>query len=52
MTPILIAIAAAGETAPVMVRPWMDKRDDGTYLCIPPEAGYAVSEEKMPEGAR
>lgn len=46
------AIAAAGEAAPVMVLPWMDKRDDGTYLCIPPEAGYAVSEEKMPEGAR
>ena len=51
-TSVADAIAAAGETAPVMVLPWMDKRDDGTYLCIPPEAGYAVSEEKMPEGAR
>ena len=46
------ALAAAGETLPVMVLPWMDKREDGTYLCIPEEAGYQISEEKMPEGAR
>ena len=46
------AVAAAAGATPVRVLPWMDKRDDGTYLCIPREAGYAVSEEKMPEGAR
>ncbi|MEM7219135.1 MAG: NUDIX hydrolase [Pseudomonadota bacterium] len=34
---------------PVPVLPWMEKRDDGQYLCIPPEAGYDISEEKMPE---
>ena len=32
----------------VTVLPWLDKRQDGAYLCIPPEAGYAVSEEKLP----
>ena len=46
------AIVAAGASTPVRVLPWMDKREDGTYLCIPVEAGYEVSEEKMPEGAR
>jgi hypothetical protein len=33
------------------VLPWTEKRDDGQYLCIPVEAGYAISEEKMPERA-
>lgn len=45
------AMAAAGERRIVTVLPWMEPRDDGTYLCIPPEAGYAVSEEKMPDRA-
>jgi 8-oxo-dGTP pyrophosphatase MutT (NUDIX family) len=44
------AMAAAAASEPVMVLPWMDKRNDGTYLCIPVEAGYAVSEEKMQQG--
>ena len=43
------ALAAAQGTTPVKVLPWTEKRDDGTYLCIPPEAGYPVCEEKMPE---
>lgn len=43
------AIEAAQATTPVPVLPWTEKRDDGQYLCIPVEAGYAVSEEKMPE---
>jgi 8-oxo-dGTP pyrophosphatase MutT (NUDIX family) len=42
------ALAAARTSDVVRVLPWMDKRDDGTYLCIPPEAGYPISEEKMP----
>lgn len=33
----------------VTVEPWTEKRDDGHYLCIPKEAGYAISEEKMPK---
>jgi 8-oxo-dGTP pyrophosphatase MutT (NUDIX family) len=44
------AMAAAASSTPVRVLPWMDKRDDGTYLCIPVEAGYEVSEEKMQQG--
>ncbi len=43
------ALAAAAGSAPVRVLPWMDKREDGTWLCIPEEAGYEISEEKMPE---
>jgi hypothetical protein len=45
------AIEAAKSTTPVPVLPWTEKRDDGQYLCIPVEAGYAISEEKMPERA-
>ena len=41
------AVAATRATKPVKVLPWTEKREDGNYLCIPPEAGYAVSEEKM-----
>lgn len=33
----------------VTVKPWTEKRADGLYLCITPEAGYDKSEEKMPE---
>jgi len=32
----------------IPVTPWTEKRDNGTYLCIPPEAGYLVNEELMP----
>ncbi len=45
------AVAAGSRQAVVPVLPWMENRDDGTYLCIPPEAGYPVNEEKMPERA-
>ena len=31
------------------VLPWTERRGDGNYLCIPPEAGYSISEQKMPE---
>jgi 8-oxo-dGTP pyrophosphatase MutT (NUDIX family) len=33
----------------VTVLPWTEKRDDGVYLCIPDNAGYSVSTEKMPD---
>ena len=46
------AIAAAEQTKPIPVLPWTEKREDGQYLCIPVEAGYAISEEKMPERAK
>jgi|TARA_B100000315_G_scaffold259226_3_gene314396 8-oxo-dGTP pyrophosphatase MutT (NUDIX family) len=39
------AIKAAAERQIVTVLPWTEQRDDGTYLCIPAEAGYSVSEE-------
>ena len=43
------AIAAAASSEIVPVLPWTERRDDGNYICIPPEAGYDVSEEKMPD---
>ena len=43
------ALDAARATTPVEVLPWTERREDGVYLCIPPEADYDVSEEKMPE---
>jgi len=44
------AITAASETSPpVTVLPWTEHRHDGTYLCIPPDAGYESAEWKMPD---
>jgi len=43
------AITDAQARTIVPVLPWMEQRDGATYLCIPKEAGYAVSEEQMPE---
>lgn len=43
------AIGATEGTTPVKVLPWTEKREDGNYLCIPVEAGYDISEEKMPD---
>ncbi|MEX0943627.1 MAG: hypothetical protein WD002_13905 [Pseudomonadales bacterium] len=31
----------------ISVLPWTEQRDDGNYLCIPPDAGYNISEERM-----
>ena len=50
-TTVADALSTAARSTPVMVLPWMEKRDDGTWLCIPEEAGYEISQEKMPEGA-
>ncbi len=41
------AVADAGARDIVTVLPWTEKRADGMYLCIPADAGYRVSEEKM-----
>jgi 8-oxo-dGTP pyrophosphatase MutT (NUDIX family) len=43
------AMEAARRSRIVRVLPWTERREDGNYLCIPPEAGYVISEEKMPE---
>ena len=43
------AIDATDGSTPVTVLPWTEQRDDGTYLCIPQEAGYDLSEERMPD---
>jgi len=45
------AMTAAAATQVVRVEPWTERRDDGTYLCIPTEAGYTVCEELLPERA-
>lgn len=41
------AIDAANRREIVPVLPWTERREDGNYLCIPAEAGYSVTEEKM-----
>jgi len=45
------AIERAQRSRIVTVTPWTEQRADGGYLCIPREAGYDVSEEKMPARA-
>lgn len=42
------AMAMAKQRSIIAVTPWTENRDDGQYICIPTEAGYAVSEELMP----
>ncbi len=38
----------AAQTRPIVcVTPWTESRDNGRYICIPSDAGYAVSEELM-----
>lgn len=44
---VAAAISDARARNIVSVLPWMEKRDDGMYLCIPPDAGYSISAEKM-----
>lgn len=40
-------IALASTNKVVRVMPWIEQREDGgTYLCIPPQAGYPVNEIK------
>ncbi len=42
------ALSRARRNDIVTVLPYTEQRADGTYLCIPEEAGYAVSAERMP----
>ncbi len=39
--------AAAQTIVPIL--PWTEKREDGNYICIEKNAGYDVTEEKLPE---
>jgi 8-oxo-dGTP pyrophosphatase MutT (NUDIX family) len=44
------SLTVATKAQPVVpVLPWTEKREDGVWLCINPEAGYLLNEEKMPE---
>ncbi len=43
------ALNGSREEETVTVLPWTERRDDGTYLCIPTNAGYTCCEEKMPQ---
>ena len=45
------ALERTGESTVVEVLPWTERRDDGNYICIPPEAGYDISEQKTPDRA-
>jgi len=45
---VAAALTASQSRNIVTVLPWTEKRDDGNYLCIPADAGYAVFEEMMP----
>lgn len=46
------ALAMARENEVVTVLPYTEDREDGTYLCIPVEAGYRISAERMPDRQR
>ena len=43
------ALNAAATSSVVTVLPWTEQREDGNYICIPPEAGYDIAEERMPD---
>ena len=33
----------------VPVLPWTEQREEGNYVCIPKDAGYAICEERIPD---
>jgi len=41
------AIASARASRVMTVQPWVENRADGTFLCIPPEAEYGLTEESL-----
>jgi len=42
------AVNRSTEEPVITVTPWMERRADGNYLCIPKNAGYRVHEQLMP----
>ena len=41
------AMQAAEEREVKSILPWSEQRNDGTFICIPEDAGYATTSEKM-----
>ena len=41
------AMQAATDRNIVSILPWSERRDDGTYICIPEDAGYGTTAERM-----
>ncbi len=42
------AVSRAAQADVVAVLPHIEQREDGPYICIPPEAGYDISEMPVP----
>lgn len=42
------AVAAAAQDTIVPILPWTEQRDDGHYVCIPEDAGYPQTWQKIP----
>jgi hypothetical protein len=40
------AFEVIGRTPVEPILPWMEKRDDGRYVCIPKDAGYTLTESR------
>lgn len=47
-TSIEQAFDDAARTPIVPILPWTEQREDGNYICIQADVGYAVTEEKLP----
>ena len=43
------AMSMARARKVVEVLPWTEKREEGNFICIPPEAGYPYSEQPLPD---
>ena len=43
------ALAAANADTIQPILPWMERRDDGGYVCIPTDQGYPTTEQKVPD---
>ncbi|MCI5044393.1 MAG: hypothetical protein MRY72_06815 [Aquisalinus sp.] len=46
------AIARAAASDVVTVEPWVEEREEGTVLCIPPEADYPITAEAIATAMR
>ena len=42
-----MSLARARDVAEIL--PWTEKREEGNFICIPPEAGYPYSEQRLPD---
>lgn len=46
------ACAQAAAISPITITPWIEDRADGKHLCIPADAGYPVTSEKLTSATR